>query len=91
MVCAYVNWGRWLADCPSCNSAEVLRVGQDTFVCSIDECRFTDSVLWPASLEDIEGLLLKRRLKNRNWVPEESLNVLRAENLFHHHELIREG
>lgn len=91
MVFAYVNWGRWLADCPSCNSAEVLQASQDTFVCSAVDCRYTDQILWPASAEDIEGLLRPRRLKNRNWVPEASMDVLRAENVAHAHELLEEG
>lgn len=83
---AYVNHGRWVADCPTpgCGGAMlVLRGGE--FLCGTcfnaeigGEYR---PIEWPADPEAIEALLVVRPLPvHMNWAPGEPLAVLAAEN-----------
>ena len=79
---AYVNHGRWVADCEACRSA--LRVSPgDEFTCL--ECGHHDAdVFWPDDWADIDAVLaLRPSILNRNWLPGETLDDLRAENLEH--------
>jgi len=84
-VYAEVNHGRWIAKCPFCAGAE-LAMG-DAFFCQ--SCKMVVnggrpiSLNWPAARASIEHLLGKRPLANRNWLPGESVDMLRAENLMH--------
>jgi hypothetical protein len=66
---AYVNFGRWIADCPtSCGSAIQLQPGQAVFQCV--ECYFMTSVEWPNDPDGIWEALGKRPAnKHRNWFP----------------------
>lgn len=75
---AYVNFGRWIADCPiNCGSAMQLQPGQDTFQCA--ECRFITSVEWPSNADAIWEALEKRPAKKfRNWFPSNHELALRS-------------
>lgn len=75
---AYVNFGRWIADCPTgCGSALQLNPGHGMFQCV--ECFFVTEVEWPNNAEDIWETLAKRPApKFRNWFPEGHELALRA-------------
>lgn len=66
---AYVNFGRWIADCPmDCGSALQLTNGQGVYHCG--ECGFTTEVDWPNNAGDIwEALSVRPAKRNRNWFP----------------------
>lgn len=75
---AYVNFGRWIADCPmDCGSALQLRDAQPTFDCV--ECGFSTEIEWPDNVNDIWSALLERPAKrNRNWFPSNHTLALRS-------------
>lgn len=75
---AYVNHGRWIAECPyECGSAIVLKPGETTFHCS--ECLSISPVDWPSNAQDIWDALVERRLpRTRNWFPTGHDLALRA-------------
>ena len=85
----YANYGRWVAECPVCPSAE--HYGDQpfpggltlkTFVCS--NCGSEAEPKWPRNRKQIEAVLAERRLPhNRNWTPGETLEQLQAENELH--------
>lgn len=66
---AYVNWGRWVADCPqNCGSALSLESGQATFHCS--ECHSLSVIEWPENMGEIMDALAERPVpRTRNWFP----------------------
>lgn len=66
---AYVNHGRWIADCPiDCGGAQELDNGQTMFACK--ECYQMSEVEWPKDPGGIWEALAKRvNPKNRNWYP----------------------
>lgn len=69
-VLAYVNHGRWVADCsrPGCAGAESLAPRQTGFHCS--NCHQLDEVVWPADAADIWDVLQERPIpQTRNWYP----------------------
>lgn len=74
---AYVNHGRWLADCPAgCNNAMPVDRGQTAFLCGflIDGalkagCGATGDLQWPEQPGDIEAALFGRMEQHRNWAP----------------------
>jgi ribosomal protein S27AE len=81
-VTARVNHSRWLADCPDCSGAMLLRQGQTRFVCgnclnvAVDAPR---RVVWPD--DDPTGPLSVRPVPEvRNWGPPEQVADLVAEN-----------
>lgn len=75
---AYVNFGRWIADCPmDCGSALQLTNGQGIYQCV--ECGFTTEVVWPSNVAEITEVLNERPAKrNRNWFPSEHPLALRS-------------
>lgn len=75
---AYVNHGRWIAECPyECGSAVVLQPGEAAFHCS--ECLSISPVEWPLNAQDIWDALAERRLpRTRNWFPPSHDLALRA-------------
>ncbi|MEU8683134.1 hypothetical protein [Streptomyces sp. NPDC048611] len=75
---AYINHGRWVADCPTgCGSARKLEAGDFALPCS--ECKAISEVEWPADPDAIWSALLKRPFpKNRNWYPEGHPIAVRA-------------
>src|SRR5512134_438542 len=67
---AYVNHGRWIADCPfpDCGNAEKLQPRQSTFYCT--NCRFVGDVVWPGDADGIDAALSQRPVpQTRNWAP----------------------
>lgn len=71
---AYVNHGRWVADCPQpyCYNAEPLQPGQWMFQCTDTACLVMSEVEWPSPMEahNIWKALLERpNPANRNWFP----------------------
>ena len=85
-VYAYVNHGRWVADCPQpgCTGAMMV-TEQQPMHCGNRDCGGGPwTVAFPAERQQIEVLLLLRPVdRNRNWRPGESLAALRAENAEH--------
>lgn len=76
-VAAYLNHGRWLADCP-CNGAEL--VAPDLpMVCG--SCGAEHQVVFPTDRERIETILNKRPVLNQNWLPDETVGELEAQNI----------
>lgn len=75
---AYVNWGRWIADCPiDCGGALSLEPGQATFACP--ECHSLSQIDWPADADEIwEALKERPAPKFRNWFPAGHTLALRA-------------
>lgn len=75
---AYVNWGRWVADCPiGCGAALKLNAHQETFLCP--ECRALSVIEWPSDPDGIWDALSSRPMpKTRNWFPSGHELALRA-------------
>lgn len=70
---AYVNHGRWVADCPApnCYNAEELNAGQFMYSCQL--CYLMVPIQWPPpqTAHEIWLALAERKNKdNRNWFPE---------------------
>jgi hypothetical protein len=64
---AYINYGRWVADCPlGCNNAVAVS-SNNTFEC----CGRRISVRFPEDSTDIFNALLARPIRNRNWYPKD--------------------
>lgn len=75
---AYVNQGRWVADCPQlCGGALALAPAQTAFPCP--ECRAITAVEWPDDVDAIWEALAKRPVPNtRNWFPPDHHLAVRA-------------
>lgn len=80
-VHAYINHGRWVADCP-CNGAELVTPGVD-MVCG--SCGMTSTITFPSQKTrgDLDRLLEVRPVQNQNWTPDEDLAALVGENIAH--------
>lgn len=83
-VRAYVNHGRWVADCLFCGGAVMAPVDDPRFLCG--ECLNRQvggrmvALELPADRDEIEAELLKRpNAINRNWRPGETVDDLAAE------------
>ena len=84
---ARVDWNRWIADCPDCNSAEFVFLEEQP-------CRFMCTNCWNAGIggkwrpvifqrepRNVEKVLRARPIPNtRNWHPHETIAQLKAEN-----------
>ncbi len=84
-VYAYVNHGRWVADC-ECAGAELVRDGDDFFCRSCGNAEAEGEprpIEWPASRAEIEAVLALRPGLNRNWRPGETVAGLLRENEEH--------
>lgn len=89
-IIAYVNQGRWVADCPfGCGSAQVVAETDKRFYCcggngcqNYGAGNKTIPVAWPdLDLQAaIENLLVVRPPVFRNWKVGESLELLELEN-----------
>ena len=70
----YVNYGRWLTNCPFCKSTQHASDTDQWFFCA--SCLNANisgvslTVAWPADQEEIEDTLLKLSLEHQNWVPD---------------------
>lgn len=82
---ARVNWGRWLADCPTGDlDAPVIDPQWGVAVCLTCGSVFTSSIVMPPDWADIDAALMVRPLVHtRNWSPPETLADLLAENAAH--------
>lgn len=82
---ARVDHGRWIADCPSCPSAQDVTPADPRFWCPT--CGSGDvwhRVVFPKNRAAIEEVLDLRPLaQNRNWRPSETLADLKRENAEH--------
>jgi len=76
----YVNWGRWVADCV-CGSGVACDPAWPLGLCL--ECGSRYEIDWPSSRRAIEQALVPRHVRNRHWVPGETVADLRAENKAH--------
>lgn len=80
----YGNEDRWIAECPTCHGAQIACRTDHRFMCN--ECAnvaiggMWRPVVWPQNARAIEAILDQRPRVNRNWLPGESLEDLRAEN-----------
>ena len=69
-VRAYVNHGRWVADCVRefCNNAMRLEPRQAAYRCS--NCGLDAAIEWPADADEIWRVLERRPVpQTRNWFP----------------------
>lgn len=75
---AYVNWGRWIAECPAeCGGALMLAPQQTLLSC--EECGLFSQITWPADADGITDALAQRAVpRTRNWFPEGHSLALRA-------------
>ena len=81
----FVDHGRWVVNCPRCNSAQLAYASDPRFLCA--ECHNGGvgwlTVEWPERVADIERALMRRPTENRNWQPGETPAALLAENRLH--------
>jgi hypothetical protein len=80
---AYVNHGRWLADCQTCGKGMFTHPVWRMACCA--ECGAVyRAVDFPEQLDTITRLLLERPCReNQNWRTGETLFELKLENFFH--------
>lgn len=66
---AYVNFSRWVADCPmECGGALELAPGMLLFACP--ECKTMSEIEWPPNADEIWEVLQERKVpRTRNWFP----------------------
>lgn len=87
-VQARILYGRWLVDCPVCRGANDVDPAEPVYLCS--SCGWPERfapVEFPPDQAQIEQVLLKRPIHNRNWQPGETLARLVAENIAFGHEV----
>jgi|TARA_Y100000310_G_scaffold327860_1_gene394861 hypothetical protein len=82
---AYVNHGRWIVKC-ECHGAE--KVWEEGLVMCLSCLNASHShkyrlVKFPPQRNEIEVVLEKRRLPNRNWLPGETVEFLKEDNITH--------
>lgn len=90
-VLAEVNHGRWIGRCPWCSAALPVSVDDPRFfdpMCHNDGSSSWAPVVFPDDWEEIEAVLDRRRVQNRNWRHGETVADLEAENEAHAGELI---
>lgn len=90
VVQAYINHGRWVADCPDCAGGIVVSMHTPLYYCPCCGNQSNEGlwyqVIYPPEMAAIEMELLKRpardgfRAVNRNWDVGESIQQLRTEN-----------
>lgn len=75
---AYVNHGRWVAECPvDCGGAVSLEPNQPLMHCT--ECKNIAPVQWPSEAQEIWDALSERPIpRTRNWFPKGHTLALRA-------------
>lgn len=70
---AYMNHGRWIADCPhhDCGNALALRPKETQFYCAPPSgCQTIAEVEWPPDAAEIDAALSVRPVPTtRNWAP----------------------
>ena len=87
---AAINHGRFIVNCPHCNSAEFL-FDDKRFFCTECKNEAIDGKLYkviiPGNRLQIEALLELRPIPNRNWKYPETIDDLAQENELHIKEL----
>jgi len=80
---AYVNHGRWVADCPDIDCPEAHQVsGGDVFQCV--NCGASGVVEFPDCVDVVDAVLAVRPVpQTRNWTPDETVEDLQKENEIH--------
>jgi hypothetical protein len=75
---AYVNHGRWIAECPrNCGGALSLTPRQTSYHC--DECKWIGGVEWPDNADEIMEALEQRVVpRTRNWFPRDHDLAIRS-------------
>lgn len=77
---AYVNHGRWVADCPQpgCTNAIALTPNQSLFHCAgLGGCQQVSTVAWPVGADDIWAELRRRPSEsNQHWAPADHRQAL---------------
>lgn len=85
LTTARVNHGRWVADCPFCNGAEMVNPNDPYFDCGSCSNKTVNGkripVVFPKLIYSIEVELLPRPKPNQNWEPGETIFDLMAENI----------
>jgi hypothetical protein len=84
VVPAYVNHGRWLADCPHCRGGMVVHPQWPDARC-LDCGAVYAAIAWPPpdDFARIEDLLVVRPMVKQNWYPAEPIEFLEHENAAH--------
>ncbi len=88
---ARIEHSRYVVDCPNCNSAE-FAFEDNLFLCSM--CNNSDiggklrKVKMPKDRKEIEAILSKRQIKNRHWIPSQTIKDLENENIIHALEVV---
>jgi len=79
-VAAYVNHGRWVADCPECGGGVGAWPANLEGACL--DCGHVYGVTFPAGCDRAEEILRSRPPQNRHWRPDhgETLTDLATEN-----------
>ena len=78
---AYINCGRWLVDC-LCGAGNAVDTETATALCF--GCGAVhETIVLPDEAEQIEQVLLLRRVEYRHWFPGETAATLAAENAAH--------
>jgi len=81
---ARINYSRYIADCPNCSNAEFV-FEDKLFLCSV--CHNGDiqgkvrRIELPTKRVEIENILVKRKIRNRNWATGETIKQLEQENI----------
>lgn len=78
---AYVNFGRWVADCPQgCGNAYGVTPDQMHFMCETPYgCGHITTLKWPHNAREIWNVLMARPMpKTRNWFPKNHPLAIRS-------------
>jgi len=83
-IVVYANGGRWIADCPDCNSAQLASDTDPRFMCvgcgNVANVGAWRPLTWPKDRPAVEQVLDVRQPVNQNWVPGETVADLTAAN-----------
>lgn len=86
-ITAYINQGRWIAECPDCHGAQLACRTDRRFLCNdcgnIAVGNLWRPVDWPVDLDRIEDVLTRRPVENQNWDPWQTAEDLQVENAAH--------
>lgn len=90
LILAYVNHGRWLVKC-ECGGAEKM-FEEGIFMCqscyNAGHKHKHRHAVFPKQRRQVEAILLRRPIPNRNWQLGETLAQLKQENEQHKEELL---
>ena len=82
-VKAEINHGRLIVKCPFCSGAELVDKNDKRFFCLSCFNKKANGkwipVIIPENLDEIETILNSRDEQNQNWLPGETVGMLRGE------------